>query len=186
MASMTDNKACSRCGDRKPLADFPVDKRARTGRASWCKSCGNVYRQKYRKRPDISRLRLLVKPGEKVCVGCMSIKPIEEFSPGGSSAVNRTTYCRACGRARRQRVKLDVIRAYGGACACCGVTELVFLAIDHLDGDGARHRRSIGRQYATSSWYRWLQKQNYPSGYQVLCHNCNFAKHWGGCPHQNQ
>jgi len=24
--------------------------------------------------------------------------------------------------------------------------------------------------------YRWLQKNNYPDWFQVLCHNCNSAK----------
>jgi len=32
--------------------------------------------------------------------------------------------------------------------------------------------------------YRWLKKQGYPKGYQVLCFNCNFASAWGVCPHQ--
>ena len=31
---------------------------------------------------------------------------------------------------------------------------------------------------------RWLKRNGYPAGYQVLCFNCNFAKHRkGACPH---
>lgn len=31
----------------------------------------------------------------------------------------------------------------------------------------------------------WQRKNNYPKGFQVLCHNCNLAKgFYGKCPHQ--
>ena len=31
----------------------------------------------------------------------------------------------------------------------------------------------------------WLKRNDYPPGFQVLCHNCNWAKHaLGRCPHQ--
>lgn len=32
----------------------------------------------------------------------------------------------------------------------------------------------------------WLRRNNYPNGFQVLCHNCNMAKgFYGKCPHQS-
>ena len=34
--------------------------------------------------------------------------------------------------------------------------------------------------------YRWLEKNGFPSGFQTLCHNCNWAKSRGGCPHQRK
>lgn len=56
--------------------------------------------------------------------------------------------------------------------------------IDHVNGGGNAHRRSIGGTTAcTVRFYRWLEVNNYPEGFQVLCHNCNFAKSHGGCPH---
>jgi hypothetical protein len=31
----------------------------------------------------------------------------------------------------------------------------------------------------------WLVKNKFPGGFQVLCHNCNYAKARSGrCPHQ--
>ena len=35
----TPTKACTRCGDVKPLNDFPRDRRRRDGRQSWCREC---------------------------------------------------------------------------------------------------------------------------------------------------
>src|SRR5262252_4538483 len=45
--------------------------------------------------------------------------------------------------ARRWAQRLEMIAAYGGECACCGETEPVFLTLDHVNGDGAAHRRSM-------------------------------------------
>jgi hypothetical protein len=88
-------------------------------------------------------------------------------------------------RARRIRV----VEAYGGKCTCCGETELVFLAIDHIGGGGNAHRRTLtasGEIAGSSNFYKWLEKNGLPKGFQVLCHNCNFAKSHGGCPHNER
>lgn len=82
----------------------------------------------------------------------------------------------------RQRVKKAVMDAYGGRCACCGATELVWLTIDHVHDDGATARRALHGGNSTRL-YGWLKRSDFPSGYQVLCFNCNWAKGRGGCPH---
>lgn len=90
------------------------------------------------------------------------------------------------------KLKRLVIDAYGGKCACCGEAELVFLTIDHVNDDGAEHRRQIAAEKG-SRWlqagaptYRWLRDNGFPEGFQVLCANCNCGRHWNGgiCPHQ--
>lgn len=86
----------------------------------------------------------------------------------------------------RKRVARDLryetIHKYGDRCACCGERHIEFLCIDHKDGGGTKHRESVG---FGSNFYRWLKKNGYPDGYQVLCWNCNSAKHQNGeCPHQ--
>jgi hypothetical protein len=83
-------------------------------------------------------------------------------------------------KANWQKVKTEVVAAYGGKCGCCGEDNLVFLTIDHVNNDGAAHRREVGR----SGIYFWLRRKGYPEGFQVLCWNCNMAKALGGCPHQ--
>ncbi len=80
------------------------------------------------------------------------------------------------------KVRLLVIEAYGGKCKCCGETELLFLTIDHVNGDGKEHREQIGHQ----SIYSVVRREGFPKDrYQLLCFNCNIAKdHNGGiCPH---
>jgi hypothetical protein len=81
--------------------------------------------------------------------------------------------------------RLTALERYSGSppkCKCCGETELVFLCLDHTKGDGNTHRREIG---GAARIFEWLRKNDYPSGFQVLCHNCNFAEHRGGCPHKH-
>ena len=93
-------------------------------------------------------------------------------------------YCDDCNRLRREyalKYKLAALEAYGGVrCACAGCTETaeVFLTIDHINNDGAAHRRRV-----KGPIFRWLKRHNYPPGFQVLCMNCNWAKRFGTCPH---
>lgn len=79
--------------------------------------------------------------------------------------------------------KEKVVNRYGGKCSCCGENELDFLAIDHIDNNGNEHRKEVGSGTRFASW---LKRNNYPEGYQVLCHNCNFSKfiNGGTCIHK--
>jgi len=87
-------------------------------------------------------------------------------------------------RLRWARVRREVLTHYSNGfliCACCGETHYEFLALDHINGGGRQERKERGNKMQ----WRWLQILNYPNGYQVLCHNCNCAKHvYGECPHQ--
>lgn len=88
----------------------------------------------------------------------------------------------------RTRYRKLVIEHYSGGankCECCGEATFEFLTIDHINSDGNIHRKSINLR-GGHHFYHWLIKNNYPSGFQVLCSNCNIAKHiHGTCPHQN-
>ena len=81
---------------------------------------------------------------------------------------------------RRRALRASALEAYGGKCACCSEDRHEFLAIDHVYGDGAKHRKTIGKNI-----YRWLKRNNYPiERFRVLCHNCNVAMGiYGKCPH---
>ena len=77
------------------------------------------------------------------------------------------------------QLRLDAIQIYGGTCQCpgCHTVHSELMTIDHIAGDGAEHRRSIGVVRRTGvDFYRWLKKHNYPEGFQTLCWNCNSAK----------
>lgn len=85
---------------------------------------------------------------------------------------------------RRDEVRRKVYSHYGSACACCGETEICFLSIDHMDNDGAEHRRANNLQTG-EQFYRWIVRNDYPKNLQILCMNCNWGKRMnnGVCPH---
>lgn len=115
--------------------------------------------------------------------------------------LNSGSYCRECTNERQriwrnknrersrlsakiqgQNVRKKVFLYYGNKCICCGETCYEFLSIDHINNDGALHRKEIG---IGRNIYYWLIKNGFPKNYQILCFNCNLAKaHWGLCPHQ--
>ena len=93
-------------------------------------------------------------------------------------------YCRAATREYNRKLRDEVFEAYGGKiCACCGEDRSEFLQLDHINNDGAAHRREIQR--TGLSVFCWIRANGFLPGFQVLCANCNYAKaHYGYCPHQ--
>lgn len=150
-----------------------------------CQSCCDARRKAWRK---CTTRRQVVFHAENLCSDC------------GKVPCPDRAYCDVC-RARRlkayrekyrdkrladhriayQILKRLVFNAYGGChCACCGVSHMEFLSIDHVNNDGAEHRRLVH----AAALYGWLKRNNFPTGYRVLCMNCNFATgHGGYCPH---
>jgi hypothetical protein len=88
-------------------------------------------------------------------------------------------------RVYNDKLRADAIREYGGRCTCCGETNPVFLTIDHVNNDGAAHRKALGGSRGGLGTYMWLRRNGYPKeGFQLLCRNCNWAKFAeGSCPH---
>lgn len=86
----------------------------------------------------------------------------------------------------RERLKRQVMDAYGGHCVCCGESELAFLNIDHIYNDGTTDRKEKG----IDQLYRWLRNNNFPKDrYRILCWNCNMARRVTGggvCPHETK
>lgn len=76
---------------------------------------------------------------------------------------------------KRENKKQKVLQHYSKSktpfCNCCGSVIKEFLTIDHINGNGNKHRIKSGKDM-----YHILHKENYPKGFQVLCMNCNFAK----------
>lgn len=98
---------------------------------------------------------------------------------------------RAYIRKEHQKTKYEVLAHYSKklsnsdfpCCSCCGEHEfLVFLTIDHItDRKNITHKKGD----SGAKIYHYLQRSGYPSGYQVLCCNCNSAKtDSGACPHK--
>lgn len=83
-------------------------------------------------------------------------------------------------------VRMQVLIGYGCVCDCCGEHRWEMLAIDHVNGRGAEHRRA-GRDLG-HAFYKRLITLGFPKDeYRLLCHNCNCALgHYGYCPHERE
>ncbi len=87
-------------------------------------------------------------------------------------------YCLVLGREGYRERKVEVLTHYGnGVCACvkCGFDDIRALSIDHIDGGGLEHRRSLGIT-SGGNFYLWLKRNVFPTGYQTLCMNCQYIK----------
>lgn len=90
----------------------------------------------------------------------------------------------------QQKIKLEVLTHYCNGtpyCQChyCDEKNIGFLTIDHINNDGAEHRKKTGCG-SGSNIYQWLKRHNYPDGFGVLCFNCNCGRQSnnGICPHK--
>ena len=130
------------------------------------------------------------------CSRCKEDKLPNEFVKGMAYAQKNGAYgrCKPCHRIENARItkerKLIAISHYSAdpekpMCSCkgCGQDMIEFLVLDHIDGGGNDHRRSI----RNSSMYLWVKQNGYPSGFRVLCWNCNNSRGcFGYCPHESE
>lgn len=148
-------KKCRKCGATKQLSEFHKNKAQPDGLQPQCKECRcSDQRARNAANPETARL----------------------YRQQNRERRNAT-------RAQRYRIlKAQALAAYGGKCACCGESEEAFLVFDHVNDDGAEHRKTVSSGLIV--W--WLARHDYPDTVQILCANCNTAKQYapGGCPHQ--
>ena len=157
-AAQRANKRCTACGEVKPLSEFALCfQRGKMRPRSRCKVCRLNHSQSPESKEQQSRNHK------------------RRYAQPSFAARNRERQ-----RARLRTLRLEVVSAYGGRCACCGETTAELLAVDHINGGGRQHRKSIGNNF-----YSWLKRHNFPKdNFALLCHNCNTAKGlYGSCPH---
>lgn len=152
---------CIACAQNNKESQYRI--RAKKLKDGWCIKCG--------KRPH--------KRGKKHCHTCL------KETSGWANSLYYKNYNLYLIRRQEQsrRIRLEIFSNYGGPiCRCCGETEFVFLTLDHINNDGAQHRRKVG---TGSTFYKWVIANKFPKGLQVLCWNCNEAKRiLGSCPHR--
>lgn len=96
--------------------------------------------------------------------------------------------CRSCNGVGAKRfqtdLRTDMLSALGDACACCGETTREFLQFNHINNDGAAHRRVVGLgQLALVA----ARKDGFPKDkYNILCANCNSLSWRTECPHKRK
>jgi len=79
-------------------------------------------------------------------------------------------------RDKRRQQRQVVRQALGGKCVRCGFSYERALQVDHVQNNGARHRRKHGS--STGTYYRTILKNIDSGEYQLLCANCNWIKHY--------
>lgn len=85
------------------------------------------------------------------------------------------------GSRANRKMKERVLAHYGNVCVGCGESDFDVLTIDHINGGGTKHIRSLN-----VSFYAWLIKNNFPPGYRTLCWNCNAGRAKKGIPLPNE
>lgn len=168
----SETRSCRVCGKDKLLKSFP-----------------KINKGPYRERRCYSCRREANKQAGR-CSVC--------YKP----AIEGKTYCdehlksqRDAAKQRTKQLRIEAIEHYCNGsikCQCpkCDVTDIRFLTIDHINGDGNTHRRDLSKSKksnpGSSRIYSWLKQHNYPDGFQILCFNCNCAKGiFGICPHED-
>jgi hypothetical protein len=165
---METEKKCPRCKNVLPLSSFDKNNSRIDKVGYYCKQC----------RSELQKIWLAKNPQRR-----------------RESSHNYYHQNPERGRANaakiRKKLRMDVIEHYSGGkpiCACCGEQQIEFLTIDHIAENGSAHRAEIsnGKNKANNAQvFRWLRDNGYPEGFQVLCFNCNCAKHiYKICPHQ--
>jgi hypothetical protein len=93
---------------------------------------------------------------------------------------NRQRVRRAC-RSLWHRNRDYIISCLGGFCVCCGESRKQLLTIDHVHGNGSKHRAQLGRGGVIAQ----IIRNGCPKDkYRILCMNCNSSfGHYGYCPH---
>lgn len=190
-------KVCRSCGETKSVDSF-ARRKDTGGRRNQCIACRNKGTNSARCTGCGERFTRAANSDHTLCGPCRPAKTKDCVRCGAQfvDTVGPRRYCSATcrdaaldeqRRGARQQARLEALQAYSTEsprCVCCGEGMLHFLALDHINGGGRKHRQETGG----GGFYSWLKRHNYPPGFQVLCHNCNLGRQFNGgtCPHQER
>lgn len=168
---LTMTKLCKKCNQTKNISLFDKDLRVKSGLSAVCKDCRR------------ERGRIFMREAYKRNTNYAGLESNRKYYKTNKNSINEWR------RKWNKKCRLEVLSHYSSGdvkCACCGERTYEFLALDHINNDGAKDRKINKLGKGGFAMYLNIKKRNYPSGYQVLCHNCNLAKgFYGKCPHNN-
>lgn len=78
----------------------------------------------------------------------------------------------------RDKVRSEMIEAYGGRCKHCGENDAIVMTLDHTFNDPEKEYEECGTSARGGKWlYRKLKREGWPQErFQLLCFNCNMKK----------
>jgi hypothetical protein len=174
-------KKCTKCGIEREgsLLCFYKDKSKIDGLHSTCKSCDNDLTSLKRKNP-----KYIFEFNKYQKIWLKKYRQTPKHKEWRRKALIVQSQ-------KAKEAKRSIVDHYGGKCVCCGITDICFLSVDHINNDGFKDRdRKDGtkRKNRVSGYifYKKIIKDNFPNNLQILCFNCNTAKQHnkGICPHQ--
>lgn len=112
----------------------------------------------------------------KICSRCHTPKPLSEFHTRSNSIYTLRPECKLCSRlyinnGYQERLRHEALSTLGGVCVECGFSDPRALQIDHKNGGGGKHLKSV----SWSKRYREIIAGDVKK-FQVLCANCNWIK----------
>jgi len=170
----SSEKVCIKCGLLQSTDNFYSHKQTKDRLTSWCKTCSRERSKQWHTtnsdRSRASRIAYYYADKER------AKKRHDVYRENNRDKCNETA------RKYNKSLRELVLKEYGNKCNCCGEAYAEFLTVDHINNDGAEHRKNLGSK---SMLYKWLKKNNFPKdNFQLLCMNCNFSKGmYGYCPH---
>ena len=138
------------------------------------KGGGNKHREKMKIKTGYSTYQWLKKNNypegfQVLCWNCQYRKRQQETSPSNPTKrqMQKASYI--------QSLKLQCLSEYGEICPC-GESDLVVLTLDHVNDDGAKHRKETGTK--GTAFYLHLRSNGFPNDppLQVLCIKCQYRK----------
>lgn len=72
--------------------------------------------------------------------------------------------------------RTKILERFESKCLICGFTDWRTLQIDHINGGGAKHRRSFSSIHRYYEFLLNLDDKILKMEYQCLCANCNWIK----------
>jgi hypothetical protein len=152
-------KTCAECKVSKPITQFNVRRSSADGHETYCRECAdNDKNLKYHNHKSLPKL---------------------EYKQWR----NKENKIR---KSEKVRLKTEVFTHYcsDGIIRCLNpyhihpeeITDLDILTLDHINGDGYKDKDKNGRRTGGMVFYRKLKLSGYPTGFQVLCGNCQMKK----------
>jgi len=176
-------KYCIQCNQRKDKKEYSKSKREKDGLNTWCKSCHKKYREKnkeylsaYKKvysdipenkeRKKQYMIKYHIDNKENI------LKKKKEYLIKNREWIYHKN--NKMNMLRNWENRISCLQVYSNGymkCELCGIDNIDVLTIDHINGNGAKHRKEI-KKY--KDLYSWLRDNNFPDGFRVLCRNCNW------------
>ena len=142
--------------------------------------CRNCNEAKQRLNP-VTLLKERILTGIlKKCNSCLDKKDLCEFYRRDNESYK--SICSICIRYNLMLTTIQCYKMLGGVCKCCGILDPYKLNIDHINNDGAIHRKT--HRTGVGLCRKIIRGDLEQSLFQLLCANCNYSKllH-GSCIH---